>query len=205
MLPKPKAELIIYLGSHCGYCHTFKGTQKDGSIDPNSAFEILKRDQELLRAGIRLHAVNTGVKVDALSGVKETRNLSAINALRTPERQIRGVPHFEMSLPGDFINGVKYDGKQGASELKAWALETLSNGSYKARAPAPGPPPPSRKSPVRMMKEAPSQPPAPREPKFIDPARFFIEPNVETEKKEAEKSDTKSMGSISAYAAANDF
>jgi hypothetical protein len=137
MLPQRKAELTIYLGSHCGYCHTFSGIKDDGSIDPNSGLEILKRDQELARAGIFIKIIKTGIYKNPKTGQNERHGFEAINSKRSPERVIRGVPHFEISLPGDRVNGTIYtgnrkwkDGAQSSSELKRWALQMLVEKPY---------------------------------------------------------------------------
>lgn len=124
-MASPKAHMTVFTRSGCGHCTKLK----------NEALGLLLNDQELKKAGILVkeYAVGEGAGKHSPEEFKKT-----YNNVRAPVDHIRGFPTIELSEPGNFVHRKKFDewvtweGKRGADSIKAWALKTLKNGTYKA-------------------------------------------------------------------------
>ena len=144
MATNPIAVVTFFSKTTCGYCKQFKGEIKDDrtgvvTIDPNSGWETLTSDLDLQNMGIVFNLYQFGPEQDPKTGKVLNYVLSAPYS---ENGRIRGVPHLELSIPGDptkyspfnpsGITGWKAEGS--VPVIKQWIIKTLQTEPFKSYA-----------------------------------------------------------------------
>jgi len=145
MKPVPIAKVTFFSKSTCGYCKEFKGESTDSSgvtkIDPESGWETLTSLLDLEKMGVVFDLYQFGPEKDPKTG--KVKNYVLTAPYSEPGR-IRGVPHLEISIPGDPSKYVAFDPtgltSWGAATsvpmMKKWIIQTLQTEPFKSYAAA---------------------------------------------------------------------
>lgn len=144
MAAPPRAVFRFFSKTTCGYCKIFKGEGADGKINPNSGWEILTSDQELLAIPIKFTLYQFGPEKDPATGKMVTYALEEKYA-----HKVRGVPYLELYVPNDPDNGRHYDmtgltgwdAEGSVQPIKKWILAQMQTEPFKSYVPGDTKPP----------------------------------------------------------------
>lgn len=140
MAQEPVAIFRFFSMSGCKFCRIFKG-EVDGKIDPNSGWETLSSDKELLGIPIKFVVYLFGSSTDPQTGKQVNYVLDEVSAARIKANGV-GYPYLEMYSPDEKSGFFKVDLNavikgwavdQCVPQLKKWILETIRKPGFQKK------------------------------------------------------------------------